>query len=97
MGERRSSARVILVGLDLLRRDFGIGLTRNCSSSFFERRDEIEKLEAELTFGPCARIVHVGSHGAVRDFALAVYPEYLIFSHVLEQVAHAQHDHGMTH
>ena len=96
MGERRSSARVIFVSRDLLRRDFGIGFRGDRSSSLFERRDEIEKLEAELTFRPRARVVNVGRDRTICDFALAIDAEYLFFSHVLEEIAHAQDDNGMT-
>ena len=77
---------------DLLRRDFGIGLRRHRCAGFFQRRNEIENLETKLTLGPGRGIVRVRCDRAVRDVALLVDPEDLFLGHVLQQIAHAEHD-----
>src|SRR5688500_3443516 len=95
-GQSRSIARLTSVACTLFRRDSGIGLRRHRCSRFLEWSDEVEQLEIELSARRCAFVVPVQSYGTVGDFVFLVDLQDLFFSHVLDEIAHAEHDYGMS-
>lgn len=61
-----------------------------------KRRNEVVELETHVTTGSKSLIVLVKGHGTVCDFGLLVNGEDFCLSEVLEDVAHAEHDHRVT-
>jgi len=80
----------------LARRDSSIGFRRYRSAGLLERRYEIEKIESEISSRTERWIVAVEGDRAVRDFLRAIYRQNLVFCHMLEEIAEAKHDDGVT-
>src|SRR5882672_12021023 len=93
---RRRSGAVTAIGLLLARAKRRVRLRCHGSAGLLEGRNEVVELETHVTAGSESLIVLVKSHGTVCDLRLLVDGEDFCLSEVLEDIAHAKHDHRVT-
>src|SRR6476469_6632709 len=93
---RRNNAGVTAIGRLLARADTCVRLGRHRCPAFLEWRDEIELLESQSAARAELWIMLVRRYRTVCELFFLVHCQQLCFRHVLEEISHAQHYHGVT-